>query len=125
MGPRPLSTGASREPNIEPDELWVLGQVRGGLAQVEARQSSASAPRALLPDSRQGPLGRPVIVLIAQSPAFRWERSLGVSSFPTNWRVEPLPLCVSVPQGIGLPGKLGHLYVGLWTHPGGGTRSLS
>lgn len=70
----------------------------------------------------RGFLAVPDIVLVAQSMAFRWESSVGVSSFPTNWRVEPRPLS---PQGIGtlaragLPGKFGNLFVGLLDPPRG------
>lgn len=70
----------------------------------------------------RGFLAVPGIVLVAQSMAFRWESSVGVFSFPTNWRVEPRPLS---PQGIGtlaragLPGKFGHLFVGLLDPPRG------
>lgn len=98
-----VASRAPRAPNIK---LWVLGQVRGGLGQVEALWSSVSVPRTLLPDSAR----RPAIVLIAQSTAFRWESSVGISSFLNNWRVECPPLSaghLDTCPGQGCLGSLG------------------
>ena len=114
----------------QPRELWELGRVQGRLWQPGPRQSSASAPWGAPPtqQAEASQLGRARHCVGSSSTASGWESHVDGPSFPTDWRVEPLPPSLrgfGTLARAGLPGKPGHLFVGLPDPPGGGAWTLS